>query len=248
MVFKNVLRWCRAIWQAHHTCDFTKIRIISVLVYTFNSWPTTCQNRFRTSPSYASTLAPSSSNDRRFFQQSYPEVFAKRTLRRLTKRTLASLGSSTTTWAAFACHTMFQFSRLKIRSVVRQVILYFYLLPFYFRSRFNIFIICLQEVFNIVWGAEGPFATVHYCTVLAQIILLTYGPPSTSSASIEQFHQLFQIWYPSEGQDMPRAYSAESSDELDLIPDWLKLRMIRSEVKFECDKVLLPSQVNSSRV
>jgi hypothetical protein len=64
-----------------------------------------------------------------------------------------------------------------------------------------------------------------------KVILLTYGPPKENTESYQMFNELFQIWYPSQGQEPPRAFSTDSTEELDLIPDWLKLRMIRSEVK-----------------
>ena len=37
---------------------------------------------------------------------------------------------------------------------------------------------------------------------------------------------LLLMWFPP-GQDLPRAYLVDTSEEALLIPDWLKLKMIR---------------------
>ena len=55
------------------------------------------------------------------------------------------------------------------------------------------------------------------------------------------FGQLLSIWNPSSGAaDMPRAFMVNAPErEVDLIPDWLKLKMIRSEVPPLVDAALV---------
>lgn len=43
------------------------------------------------------------------------------------------------------------------------------------------------------------------------------------------FHALLDIWFP-EKKPLPTAFLVDTSEEALLLPDWLKLRMIRSEV------------------
>ena len=74
-----------------------------------------------------------------------------------------------------------------------------------------------------------------------QIILLTYGPQQVLAVREgDLFGQLLSIWNPSRGADMPRAYMVNAPErEVDLIPDWLKLKMIRSEVPPLVDAALV---------
>lgn len=44
-----------------------------------------------------------------------------------------------------------------------------------------------------------------------------------------EFHELLDIWFP-EKKPLPTAFLVDTSEEALLLPDWLKLRMIRSEV------------------
>lgn len=44
-----------------------------------------------------------------------------------------------------------------------------------------------------------------------------------------EFQALLDIWFP-EKQPLPTAFLVDTSEEALLLPDWLKLRMIRSEV------------------
>jgi hypothetical protein len=56
----------------------------------------------------------------------------------------------------------------------------------------------------------------------------------------------FGLWYPVihegsfcfPGQELPRAYLVDTSEEALLIPDWLKLKMIRSSVSVLVDSAL----------
>jgi len=70
--------------------------------------------------------------------------------------------------------------------------------------------------------------------VHAQIILLTYGRRSNNS---ELFIKLLTMWFP-QGQELPHAYLVDTSEEALLIPDWLKLKMIRSCVPVLVDSAL----------
>lgn len=48
-------------------------------------------------------------------------------------------------------------------------------------------------------------------------------------AGDSEFYELLDIWFP-EKQPLPTAFLVDTSEEALLLPDWLKLRMIRSEV------------------
>ena len=98
-----------------------------------------------------------------------------------------------------------------------------------------------QEMITVVWqGVPSWTATVHFFVVHAQIILLTYGPlnvnKNTASDNMkmqELFNHLLSMWHP-----VPRAYLMDTSEEAVLIPDWLKLKMIRSDVEVLVDSAL----------
>ena len=98
-----------------------------------------------------------------------------------------------------------------------------------------------QEMITVVWQSVPAWtATVHFFVVHAQIILLTYGPlnvnENTSKENIkmqELFNHLLSMWHP-----VPRAYLMDTSEEAILIPDWLKLKMIRSDVEVLVDSAL----------
>ena len=102
-----------------------------------------------------------------------------------------------------------------------------------------------QEMITIFWhdqpGQPSWTATVHFFVVHAQIILLTYGPLPTSAElgksdngkMQELFSHLLSMWHP-----VPRAFLMDTSEEAVLIPDWLKLKMIRSDVEVLVDSAL----------
>ena len=71
--------------------------------------------------------------------------------------------------------------------------------------------------------------------------MLTYGPQQVIAREGDLFGQLLSIWNPSSGAaDMPRAFMVNAPErEVDLIPDWLKLKMIRSEVPPLVDAALV---------
>lgn len=112
-----------------------------------------------------------------------------------------------------------------------------------------------QELITVVWPGDIS-ATIHFFIAHAQIILLTYGPPpprprrqpltdddnddevvhgdSDGSSTMHRlFRKLLAVWHP-----LPRAYLLDTSEEAVLVPDWLKLKMIRSEVDELVDSAL----------
>ena len=90
-----------------------------------------------------------------------------------------------------------------------------------------------QDLINVVWGG-GECATLHILVVHAQLILLTYG---SATSDMELFNKMLLMWFPP-GQELPRAYLVDTSEEALLIPDWLKLKMIRSSVPKLVDTAL----------
>lgn len=62
-----------------------------------------------------------------------------------------------------------------------------------------------------VWFVREP---AHYCVL---------------SSGESDFYALLDIWFPDK-KPLPTAFLVDTSEEALLLPDWLKLRMIRSEV------------------
>ncbi|KAA8585305.1 hypothetical protein FQN60_003999 [Etheostoma spectabile] len=81
-----------------------------------------------------------------------------------------------------------------------------------------------QDQVFLRW-TTGETATMHILVVHAMVILLTLGPPKGES----DFYALLDIWFPDK-KPLPTAFLVDTSEEALLLPDWLKLRMIRSEV------------------
>lgn len=75
---------------------------------------------------------------------------------------------------------------------------------------------------------------MHILVVHSMIIALTYGPPRERP---ERFTQLLRMWFPPDGVTI-QAFLAGTRDEALLLPDWLKLRMIRSPVEQLVDAAL----------
>uniref|UniRef100_A0A3Q1GUR2 Integrator complex subunit 1 n=1 Tax=Acanthochromis polyacanthus TaxID=80966 RepID=A0A3Q1GUR2_9TELE len=88
-----------------------------------------------------------------------------------------------------------------------------------------------QDQVFLRW-TTGETATMHILVVHAMVILLTLGPPKESD-----FHALLDIWFPDK-KPLPTAFLVDTSEEALLLPDWLKLRMIRSEVSRLVDAAL----------
>lgn len=96
-----------------------------------------------------------------------------------------------------------------------------------------------QDQVRVQW-ATGDQAVMHILVVHAMVILLTHGPDN----SHDLFHELLTTWFP-EQEEMPQAFLVDTSEEALLLPDWLKLKMIRSTVPQLVDaalKVSLPHE------
>lgn len=91
-----------------------------------------------------------------------------------------------------------------------------------------------QDQVFLRWSS-GETATMHILVVHAMVILLTLGPPREAGDS--EFRALLDIWFP-EKKPLPTAFLVDTSEEALLLPDWLKLRMIRSEVPRLVDAAL----------
>ncbi|XP_075894687.1 integrator complex subunit 1 isoform X2 [Nelusetta ayraudi] len=89
-----------------------------------------------------------------------------------------------------------------------------------------------QDQVFLRW-TTGETATMHILVVHAMVILLTMGPPKGES----DFYALLDIWFPDK-KPLPTAFLVDTSEEALLLPDWLKLRMIRSEVSRLVDAAL----------
>ncbi|XP_045571005.1 integrator complex subunit 1 isoform X1 [Salmo salar] len=89
-----------------------------------------------------------------------------------------------------------------------------------------------QDQVFLRW-TTGETATMHILVVHAMVILLTLGPPKEES----DFFNLLDIWFPDK-KPLPTAFLVDTSEEALLLPDWLKLRMIRSEVSRLVDAAL----------
>ncbi|XP_049601742.1 integrator complex subunit 1 isoform X1 [Syngnathus scovelli] len=89
-----------------------------------------------------------------------------------------------------------------------------------------------QDQVFLRW-TTGETATMHILVVHAMVILLTLGPPKGES----DFYNLLDIWFPDK-KPLPTAFLVDTSEEALLLPDWLKLRMIRSEVPRLVDAAL----------
>lgn len=77
----------------------------------------------------------------------------------------------------------------------------------------------------IVSFATGEQCAMQPLVIHAAIVLLTYGPLE----HYEPFNLLLNSWFP-ENMEHPRAYSPDTSETTSYLPDWMKLRMIRSNV------------------
>ncbi|OQR71178.1 integrator complex subunit 1-like [Tropilaelaps mercedesae] len=91
-----------------------------------------------------------------------------------------------------------------------------------------------QDEFVQVEWSSGEHAQMHILVVHSMIIALTYGPPRERP---ERFAQLLRVWFPPDGVTI-QAFLAGTREEALLLPDWLKLRMIRSPVEPLVDAAL----------
>ncbi|KAJ0173426.1 hypothetical protein K1T71_010575 [Dendrolimus kikuchii] len=77
--------------------------------------------------------------------------------------------------------------------------------------------VCLQ------WPS-GRSATLHTIVAHAHLKLLCYGP-SIYDTNQEMYSWLQSVWV---GNDAPQVFIAESEEETILLPDWLRLHLVRS--------------------
>lgn len=89
-----------------------------------------------------------------------------------------------------------------------------------------------QDQILVQWST-GEECTMHILVVHAMIILLTYDVSDDEGL----FMKLLSTWFP-ENAEPPKAFLVDTSEEALLIPDWLKLRMIRSNVPRLVDAAL----------
>lgn len=89
-----------------------------------------------------------------------------------------------------------------------------------------------QDQILVQWST-GEECTMHILVVHAMIILLTYDVIDDNDLS----NDLLEIWFP-ENAEPPKAFLADTTEEALLIPEWLKLRMIRSNVPRLVDAAL----------
>nr|CAD7453362.1 unnamed protein product [Timema tahoe] len=95
-----------------------------------------------------------------------------------------------------------------------------------------------QDQILVTW-CTGEECTMHILVVHAIIILLTFGPGQDP----ELFESLLEVWFPLD-KEPPKAYLVDTSEEALLIPDWLKLKMIRSQVDRLVDAALIDLEPN----
>uniref|UniRef100_A0AAR5P8Z6 DUF3677 domain-containing protein n=1 Tax=Dendroctonus ponderosae TaxID=77166 RepID=A0AAR5P8Z6_DENPD len=81
-----------------------------------------------------------------------------------------------------------------------------------------------NEYVIVSWGT-GEQCSMQPLVIHSAIVLLTYGPLPL----FKPFNVLLNTWFPL-NMDHPRAYSPDTSETTSYLPDWMKLRMIRSNV------------------
>ncbi|XP_064607195.1 integrator complex subunit 1-like [Liolophura sinensis] len=89
-----------------------------------------------------------------------------------------------------------------------------------------------QDQILLQWE-NGETATMHVLVVHAMVILLSYGPPKDDC----MYEELLETWFPTNSHP-PSAFLLDTSEEALLLPDWLKLKMIRSKVQRVVDAAL----------
>ncbi|KAL8588064.1 hypothetical protein ACOMHN_012102 [Nucella lapillus] len=82
-----------------------------------------------------------------------------------------------------------------------------------------------QDQIILQWKS-GQSATMHILVVHAMVIILSYGQPKDVEVQ-DMYQSLLEVWFPV-NDSMPKAFLLDTSEEALLLPDWLKLRMIRS--------------------
>lgn len=86
---------------------------------------------------------------------------------------------------------------------------------------------------------DGTQIPLHLNVIHAFIILLTHSSPLQESVSVLDY------WFPTKSS-IPQAYIPDTNEQYSILPDWLKLQMIRSPVERLVDAAmydLLPDQI-----
>ena len=95
------------------------------------------------------------------------------------------------------------------------------------------------ESVTVIFRALNKEASLHFFVVHAQIILLTFIPPQELRQNQELHSNLLSWWFGSPNAPVaPAAYLLTTKEEAVLIPDWLKLKMIRSDCPVLVDTAL----------
>ncbi|EDO38544.1 predicted protein, partial [Nematostella vectensis] len=102
-----------------------------------------------------------------------------------------------------------------------------------------------QDQLFVQWSKDtvhaGKAATMHALIIQAAIVLLTWPPP-TGDQSV--YSVLLDTWCPHGGH--VKVYLTDTGEEAVLLPEWLRLRMIRANVPRVVDAAvteLLPTQL-----
>lgn len=91
-----------------------------------------------------------------------------------------------------------------------------------------------DETYNLLQSYNAEYVFINWSTgeqcamqsvvIHSAIVLLTYGPLDDCAP----FQELLNTWFP-DNREYPRAFT-ETSEATSYVPDWMKLRMIRSTV------------------
>lgn len=84
----------------------------------------------------------------------------------------------------------------------------------------------------LIHFADGTQCNIHLSIVQAFVILLTH-----SATVIPGAETILDYWFPP-NTPPPQAYNIETSEPIQILPDWLKLKMIRSNVDRLVDAAL----------
>uniref|UniRef100_H2XNV6 Uncharacterized protein n=1 Tax=Ciona intestinalis TaxID=7719 RepID=H2XNV6_CIOIN len=97
----------------------------------------------------------------------------------------------------------------------------------------------VQDEVYVRWPGQYKAATLHIIIPQASIVLLGYGAPSQLSFTSRDprlphvdlvYNELMGLWFTEEGYVLPQAFLMDTQEEALLLPDWLKLKMLRSKV------------------
>lgn len=89
-----------------------------------------------------------------------------------------------------------------------------------------------NEYVLVAWPNGEPCAML-ILVIHAAIVLLTYGPLE----NFEPFNSLLNMWFP-RNSEQPKAFHPETMENTSYLPDWIKLRMIRSNVSHLVDAAI----------